>query len=221
MPAIQDKDLPYAELVRQLHKHAPIGIAATLLNSLVLVFVLRGVIAHAVLLIWFATIAITTLLRYTQLRRFQRLAITSDEPRRLYVRLIFGMLLSGVLWGSAGIFLFAVDSITHQVFLTFVLGGMVAGAAGTFSVVMAAFYAYSLPALIPVVIMFLALGDEIHIVMGAMVLLFWLMMLFTARRVNAATVALFRLNAVSGRGQGSGRGVQRRAENRNWRAHQG
>jgi PAS domain S-box-containing protein len=195
MPAIQNKDHLYAELVRQLHKHAPIGIAATLLNSLILVFVLRGVIAHTVLLTWLATITIATVLRYAQLRRFHRLATTSGEPRRLYVQMIFGMGLSGVLWGSAGVFLFAADSITHQVFLTFVLGGMVAGAAGTFSVVMVAFYAFSLPTLIPIVMMFLAIGDEIHLAMAAMVLLFWLMMLFTARRINAVTVALFKLNA--------------------------
>jgi PAS domain S-box-containing protein len=195
MPAIEEQDRLYAELVRQLYKHAPIGIAATLLNSAILVAVQWKVISHSVLLLWFATITITTLVRYSLIYRFQRVATAIREPGRFYAQLIFGLGLSGILWGSAGIFLFAAESIPHQAFLAFVLGGMVAGAAGTFSVVMTAFFAYSLPALAPIIVRFLFLGDEIHLAMGAMTLLFWLMMSVTARRVNAATLAMFELNA--------------------------
>jgi PAS domain S-box-containing protein len=195
MPAIEEQDRLYAELVRQLYKHAPIGIAATLLNSAILVAVQWKMISHSVLLLWFATIAITTLVRYGLIYRFQRVATALQEPGRFHSQLIFGLGLSGILWGSAGVFLFAAESIPHQTFLAFVLGGMVAGAAGTLSVVMTAFFVYSLPALAPVIVRFLFLGDEIHLAMGAMTTLFWLMMLVTARRVNAATVTMFELNA--------------------------
>jgi PAS domain S-box-containing protein len=194
MSAIQSEDRPYAELVRQLYKHAPIGIAATLLNSLILTIVEWRVIPHSVLLSWFSTIAIVTFLRYSQVYRVHRSSAIPYEPGRVYAQLIFGIGLSGVLWGSAGIFLFADNSITHQVFLAFVLGGMVAGAAGTLSIVMTAFLIFSLPALSPITVRFFILGDEIHLAMGAMILLFWFMMFFTARRINAATIALFQLN---------------------------
>lgn len=193
--SVQDTNRLYAELVRQLYRHAPIGIAATLLNSSILTFILWGVISHSVQLIWLSTIALTTFLRYILVYRFHRLASVPYDPARFYGQLIFGLTLSGLLWGSAGIFLFAPDSITHQVFLAFMLGGMVAGAAGTFSIVMIAFFAYSVPALSPIIIRFFIIGDEIHIAMAGLLSLFWLMMFMTAKRVNAATIAMFNLNA--------------------------
>ncbi len=194
MPAIQDADRPDAELIRQLHKHAPIGITATLLNSLILVFIQWRVISHAVLLAWLGTITIVTCVRYGLFYRLHRLLPDQYEPGRFYQQLLLGLGLSGILWGSAGIFLFATDSITHQAFLAFVLGGMVAGAAGTYSTVMRAFFAFSVPALTPLIIRFLIIGDEIHLAMGGMTLLYWFMMFFTARRLNTTTIAIFRLN---------------------------
>jgi len=96
--------------------------------------------------------------------------------------------LSGMVWGSAAIFLFPSDSIGHQVFIAFVLGGMVAGSVGVFSVVVTAFYAYSIPALLPIVIVFFNVNDEIHIAMGFMLFLFWLIMLLTAKSLHKTVV---------------------------------
>ena len=62
--------------------------------------------------------------------------------------------LSGAVWGSAAIFLFPWESIGHQVFIAFVLGGMVAGSVGVFSVVITAFFAFSIPTLLPILILF-------------------------------------------------------------------
>jgi signal transduction histidine kinase len=96
-------------------------------------------------------------------------------------------------WGSSGIFLFPIESLPHQVFLVFVIGGMVAGTTATFSVVPRAFFAFSVPALIPISVRFAVLGDDIHLAMGGMTLLFWVMMIFAARRINSSTVASLKL----------------------------
>ena len=71
----------------------------------------------------------------------------------------------------------------HQTFLAFVIGGMVAGAAAAFSS-MEAFLAYSVPALSPIIVRFALLGDEFHLAMGGMPLLFGVMMFFIAQRIN-------------------------------------
>ena len=103
------------------------------------------------------------------------------------------MVLSGICWGSAGIFLFPLNSIGHQVFIAFVLGGMVAGAVGVFSVTMRDYTAYSLPTLIPITMQFFLQGTDIHIAMGVMVLLFTLIMLATALRMNTTILSSLKL----------------------------
>ena len=44
-----------------------------------------------------------------------------------------GAAASGLLWGAAGLFLFPEHSLPHQVFVSFVVAGMIAGAVGTLS----------------------------------------------------------------------------------------
>jgi hypothetical protein len=40
---------------------------------------------------------------------------------------LVGSALAGAGWGGAGVFLYPPDSLAHQVFLAFVIGGMAAG----------------------------------------------------------------------------------------------
>ena len=183
----------YAALVRQLYKHAPIGIVATIANSFILTFILWNVIPHSILISWLSATVSISFLRYLSLCKYWRSSPTSAEACRWATWFIIGIALSGIVWGFAGIFLFSVDSIAHQVFLAFVIGGMVAAAAGTFSIIMKAFLAYSLPALAPIIMRFFVIGDDIHLAMGAMTLLFGLLMFFTAKRINAAIVSSLKL----------------------------
>ena len=97
------------------------------------------------------------------------------------------LFISGCIWGFAGIFLLPPSSIAHQVFIAFVLGGMVAGSVGLLSPVMASYYCFSIPALFPITVYFFQVNTDIHFAMGTMVTLFWFIMLVTARRLNRET----------------------------------
>ena len=183
----------YAVQVKQLYKHTPIGIIATLINSLILVFLLWKVIPHSVLITWFTAIFTISFLRCLLFFKFRRSSQTPAEVDSRDMWFIVSMAFSGIVWGSVGIFLFPINSLVHQIFIAFVLGGMVAGAAGTYSVLIKAFFAYSLPTLIPIIIRFFVIGDEIHLAMGGMVLLFGLLMFSTAKRINTVTTSSLKL----------------------------
>lgn len=189
----REKNRLFAEQVGQLYRQAPVGIVATLVNSCVLIFILRNIVAQAVLVKWFSALMFITFLRCVALYGYRRCSPAPAQAGRWNTWFVVGMGFSGVIWGSAGIFLFPVNSIVHQVFVAFVLGGMVAGAAGALAVTMAAFLAYCLPAFLPVIIRFFAIGDEIHLAMGTMALLFGLLMFSTAKRLNTIVKRLFRL----------------------------
>lgn len=178
----------YAEQVRLLYSNSPLGLVATVINSAVLVFILRSVVQHRILAVWFVCILFVSMVRYFQLARFRRLPADSSDIGRWGAWFIVGLAVSGIVWGSAGIFLYPVESTIHQEFLAFVLGGMAVGAAAAFSVVMPAFIAYTLPSLAPLIVRFLAAGDEIHLAMGGMSLLFVALITGIAFRIRRATL---------------------------------
>ncbi|MEE4263767.1 MAG: hypothetical protein V2I56_13835 [Desulfobacteraceae bacterium] len=97
----------------------------------------------------------------------------------------------GLLWGSTAIFLFPVHSVAHQVFVAFVLAGMVAGAVGVFSPLIPVFLTFSIPALAPITIRFLTFGDALRMAMGAMTVLFALLTFTTAKRIKNSIKKLY------------------------------
>ncbi len=188
-PASCEHPQLYAERIGLLYKNAPLGIVATLINAIVLVFILRNVVSHRMLAVWSVCILLVSIARLVQLYRFWRVPRESSDVSRWGKWFIIGLALSGIIWGSAGIFLYPVESTIHQEFLAFVLGGMAVGAAGAFSVVMPAFIAYTLPSLAPLIVRFLASRDEIHIAMGGMSLLFAVLITGIAFRISRVTLA--------------------------------
>jgi PAS domain-containing protein len=73
------------------------------------------------------------------------------------------------------------------------LGGMVVGAAAVFSIIMKAYFAFALPALIPIILKFFLLGDEIHRAMGGMGLLAGIITSYIAKRMNVVNVSSIKL----------------------------
>jgi len=79
---LNEIQLIYAEQVKQLYKHTLIGVAATLVNSLILTFILWKVIPHVVLTIWFAACVLVSFFRYMLSLRFWRSSQTPAESCR-------------------------------------------------------------------------------------------------------------------------------------------
>ena len=189
----EDQRVLYAEQVKQLYSNARVGLLTTAINGLILVVIQRDVTSRINLIAWITLIAVVSLLRYKDIGEFWRRSPEASEAGYWGKRFTFQLALSGMAWGSSAIFLFPIDSLGHQTFLAFVTGGMVAGAAASFSSIMKSFLAYSVPALSPIVIRFGLLGDEFHLAMGGMVLLFGVMIVFIARRINTVRITSVKL----------------------------
>ncbi|MDY6950753.1 MAG: PAS domain-containing protein, partial [Thermodesulfobacteriota bacterium] len=179
--------------VNLLYENASIGLVATLVNSIILTFVLWPVAPSTLLVTWFVSLSLLTLVRYVSVVRYRNRSGAHLDPARWGHGFTVGAAFSGIIWGSAGLFLFPVSSVAHQAFIAFVLGGMVAGAVGTFSVMQRAFFAFALPAMLPVCVQFLLQGTDVHFAMGLMILLFTILMVGTSRRMHATTVSSLRL----------------------------
>ncbi len=157
-----------AEQVKLLYTQAPAGFVATVFNAGVILVVFWEMVAHALLLTWFALIVLITLARLLLVRRYQKTLPSVDQLHYWRTLFLLGAGAAGLVWGASGILLFPRESLIHQVFLAFVLGGMAVGAAGLLSSVMTAFLMFFLPTVLPIIIRFLVQGGTVPVAMGLM-----------------------------------------------------
>jgi PAS domain S-box-containing protein len=173
-----------SELVKQIYQNAPIGIIATIINATILVAILWNQVSHRLLIGWYLMILVIFSTRILLYLAFRRLNHTEPVPSKWKQWHIISLSLSGIVWGASGVVLFPPHSVVHQAFIAFILCGMVAGAVGAFSSILSAFAVFSLPALVPILIQFIIVGDPLHYAMAAMTSLFLSLVFVTARNLN-------------------------------------
>lgn len=174
-----------ASQTRLLYQQLPAALIATAANSAILVLILWPEIPQRLTFGWFLSVLVLVSGRYGLLRAYRRTDPPSaDWPRWAWLFLL-GVGANGFLWGFAGYFLFAEHSYVHQIFLGFVLGGMVAGGMSTLSSYRHAFLVFLLPALLPYTVQVVRHGGDVHLAMGAMLLLFVTMMWMISERLYA------------------------------------
>ncbi len=182
MAVSEENSRVFSEQVTQLYRAAPLGIIASLINAVFLVVVLRLEVPLFNLFIWFVCLLGVSLIRAILLWQFHRTSVKTGDYERWQNLFLAGLFTIAATWGSVAIFIYPESSLAHQVFIAFLIGGMVAGAAGTLSFVPGAFLVFCVPALGPLVACFILQGDEIHILMGVILLLFSTLLFFTSRR---------------------------------------
>jgi signal transduction histidine kinase len=178
----------FPQQVRLLYGGGFEGLLATAINAPILVFIQRDVIAGPILGWWLLYMATVTLARAALVYRYWRSPNADTHTARWSRAYGIGAALAGLGWGAAGIALYPPDSIPHQVFLVFMLGGMAAGAVAVLTFRMEIFLAFFLPTLLPIIVQSARQPGELHLAMGGVMLIFMLALLFTARRMHYTIV---------------------------------
>jgi len=172
------------EQIRFIYSAIPSSLLVILVNSAILSAVLWNVVDHVVISLWFVASNCLSLFRYYLYRLFSRQDWEKTATNTWYHLAIVTSALSGACWGAAGVFLFAESSIVHQVFLAFVIAGMCAGAITTLSSVHRAALVFVTLAILPATIQFILVGTAISNGMAIMSLLLFVMLLYSAQRLN-------------------------------------
>jgi diguanylate cyclase (GGDEF)-like protein len=147
--------------------------------------VLWGAASAPVLVIWLLLLVAVTGARFLMLRAFRKAASGAEVDRAAWTRyFVIGACAAGVVWGASGVLLFHPSSFPHQVFLVFVLGGMVAGAVPLLSSIGSAYVCFAIPAVVPISLRMLSEGDPIHVIMGLMIAIFGIAMLASSAEVH-------------------------------------
>jgi PAS domain S-box-containing protein len=182
-----------SDQVRKSYEHMVFSSTTTLINGCILVLILRTQIPALKLWLWLAGALSITLTKLMLYRGYCKTAPSHLATIKWKNYFIVSLFFTGILWGTAALFLFPPASIGHQAFIAFVTGGMVAGAVGSYTAVLGAFFFFSIPALLPIIIRFFLLGSEIHMAMGTMTLLFLSIMSLVALRTHKTYVKLLSL----------------------------
>jgi signal transduction histidine kinase/ActR/RegA family two-component response regulator len=131
--------------------------------------------------------------RYILGRRCRRNRPSSSETRWWGRAFAIGSGMAGLGWGAAGVLLYPEAELTHQVYLIFVLGGMMLGAASLLAPLREAFLSFLIPSgFVPALRLVLA-GSETHLAMGLLAGLFTGATLVTTNRIHLTIASSLRL----------------------------
>ncbi len=122
--------------------------------------------------------------RFTLARRYRDIFPMDTAVGRWGIAFAAGAGLAGAGWGAAGILLYPPARLTNQVFLVFVLGGMMLGAAFLLAPRPEAFLAFLIPTGFVPAMRFFLQGDETHAAMGLLATIFTIATLVTTSRIH-------------------------------------
>ena len=181
------------EQVRLVYDYLPVSQLVTVINAIVLVAVQLEVIKTSVLVIWLYAVCMVALLRILSGIAFRRATPQTGSMACWRIYAILGAAASGVVWGAAAVVLFPPGHEAQQVFIAFVLGGMVAGSVSTLSPLFPAFAAFAVPTLVPMILRFSLEHQLIHYAMGWLTLVFLGAVLVIAWRSHRSLADMLKL----------------------------
>ncbi len=169
--------------LKLLYANANLGAGVTILAATILAALEWAVISKIVIVAWALYMGIVSTLRSIVARQYWRESPESSDLGKWRARLTVGVALAGFGWGGAGIFLYPQAHIVNQVFLLFVLGGMMLGAGSLLAPRSEAFLWFLIPTGLAPAVRLLVEGDEVHFAMGVLCGVYTLATLVTTGRI--------------------------------------
>ncbi len=173
-----------SEQIRILFAAIPSSLFAVLVLSSILSIAQWHEIDQRIIVIWFICTNLLSLLRLLMFQQFERHQQDQLVDSIWAQRAIITSLASGMTWGVGGYLLFPEHSPVHQVFLAFVISGICAGAITTLSAITLAVRGFVVLAILPIIVKFSLVDSEFSVAMSIMSLLFVVMILVSAQRLN-------------------------------------
>lgn len=175
------------ECLRHSHQNL-IGVFFTVpIGASLLLYILKDEIESTLILEWFALALLWTGLRLWFYLAFRRHAQGAFDPvywGRLQSFLTIG---AGFIWGVVPLVAYPADSVSEQVFIALMLGGMAAGGTFAYAAMPRTAQIYLAAACIPIAVKNLAMGSVEHFPVGIMLVIYYLMLVIITRN-NARTV---------------------------------
>ncbi len=184
---LQDPVL-FRELVNQIYSQLPAVLLTSLLLLGLVVLVLWRVSSPVVLLSWTAALCLVCVLRYVLYGVYRARGenhLADSAWMQLYS---WGAILGGVVWAAAPLLFYSPASPQTNVFIAFVLGGLVSGASGAMAPLHITMCIFTGLLCLPIALLFLMHGGSLHTVMGLMMLIYGVAYILMSRHTGRTII---------------------------------
>lgn len=176
------------EQLRLIHRQIPAILVGNLAASAILSAVIYSDVVDSSLFTWVGCVLLLTLARIVYYRHIRQTGVNEQSVSRVKAGLLGFSLLSGCLWGAAGVIFFNPDQPLMLVILFLILAGMAAGAVASTSAYPPIYYVYALPTMLPTAVMNFFGGDEILFASGFAMLFFLGINLVYCRHIHQTII---------------------------------
>jgi len=170
-----------SQQLRLAFQNLALSLTAGIFCAFIVVVLLWPSVDNRGLILWLGTISCLTLLRLSMQQTYARAESATENYRLWHTLFVTSACASGCAWGALSVFLFPESSVLHQAYLTFVIGGVCAGAVTVYAPVPGAFTAFTVPVVVPYAVRIWMMGDNEGNLMAGLVTLFLLILMKTAR----------------------------------------
>ena len=182
------------EMAKLLYANLPASIVVNTLLALILVSVLSPVVGAGRLLGWLLLLGVVLSARMVLLLAWQRKGQEAGSRALHWIRRFRILIIAtGAVWGIAAVLLAPSGDIPHQVYISFVLAGLSAGAITSLAIDRVSTLGFLLPTLLPQIAFFVMEGGAIVLGMSAMIVLFLLFIMTSASRARRSLLENFQL----------------------------
>jgi len=143
--------------------------------------------------LWLGLFYVVIVVRYVTRRHYLSLVPGADAARRWVMVFTLNSFVTACLWGAIGSAVLLSPNPVYRNFAFLVLAGMTAGGIVSNAAYMPAVYAFAVPAILPVIIALLTLGDITHVELAIMMAIYAVFVTGTGRGINRSIRENFRL----------------------------
>jgi len=171
-----------------LFSQAPIAISSGSVAALITIVLFWQSADKIVLGSWVIFYLLCFAYRYFFIQQFNREPDDQRNHNKALTTHIRWSVLTGILWAGIGIYLLHTGEFYHSIIVLMILGGLAAGSVATNAVKLSAYFAFTLPASLPVAI-FMLLDDASQLnYFGMIVLIFIAFISFSAYKLNKLVI---------------------------------
>lgn len=161
-----------AEITHELYASNTKSLIVACIVACTLAYIQASVIPKRAIYVWLALFAAAYLARHSISTFRKRNIFARTTPNQWLLLFRVCTTACGTAWGFAGIFLFPVDNVTHQAFLTLILAGVCGGAIIVYSVDKLTSFGFVGAMIFLALPSFLFSGNTISVSMAIMLILF-------------------------------------------------
>jgi signal transduction histidine kinase len=177
---------PSALAVDTLYRHTPSVVLANLAGAAVFAAGLGTQDNETATFAWLVAVVVVAIARASLVLAYRKANASARSSRSWAARFAIGSGAAGALWGVSPLAFDALAKPETELLCTFVIGGLVAGAAGSLSCHLPSFLAFVTPAIVPFAALLVVRGGANGGLMATMIVVYGVVMIAVARNVHAA-----------------------------------